>query len=100
MFLKYLSKRLCYSQIFLLFKYLKTYFQSLFLNAILMKQFSSTSLHTPKSDKTPIKKVLKFGIIIVAILVIVIFSFALVSAFKGVRTSVKNATIDLISKQV
>jgi hypothetical protein len=33
-------------------------------------------------------------------LVIVIFSFALVSAFKGVRTSVKNATIDLISKQV
>jgi hypothetical protein len=29
------------------------------LNSIAMKHFSSTSLHSPKSDKTSIKKVLK-----------------------------------------
>jgi hypothetical protein len=38
--------------------------------------------------------------VIVAILIIAVFSFALVSSFKGLRLGIRDATISLVSKQV
>jgi len=38
--------------------------------------------------------------IIAAILIIMVFSFALVSSFKGLRTEIKLVTIDIVSKKM
>jgi hypothetical protein len=38
--------------------------------------------------------------IIIAILIIAVFSVALMSAFKTVRNSFKHATVNFVSKQV
>ena len=64
------------------------------------KQFTSTAVGATKPEQSKIKKILKICVSIIAVLIIAVLSFALVSGFKNIWEVFKDSAITLVSKQI